>query len=79
MLSGISGAPHSQSSRNCRVWVCWVDGEPKIVAGGVHVAPFNTELRHRAQHDGATGKRPTCHGLRTTLADWRGRGASSGT
>src|SRR5262249_54500579 len=56
------------------VWIRWVDGEPKIVAGGVAMAAFNTELRHRARHDGATGKRHTCHGLRTTLPDWRGRG-----
>src|ERR1700687_2758632 len=34
----------------------WVNGEPKILAGGVPVIPFNTALRHRARHDGATRK-----------------------
>ena len=38
------------------VWICWVDGEPKILAGGIPVVPFNTALRHRARHDGATRK-----------------------
>ena len=38
------------------MWIRWVDGLPKILAGGVPVVPFNTALRHRARHDGATHK-----------------------
>ena len=38
------------------VWIRWVDGLPKILAGGVPVIPLNTALRHRARHDGATRK-----------------------
>jgi integrase len=38
------------------VWIRWVDGLPKILAGGVPVVPFNAALRHRARHEGATRK-----------------------
>jgi hypothetical protein len=33
-----------------------VDSEPKIIAGGVPVVPFNAALKYRARHDGATRK-----------------------
>src|SRR6266851_8102045 len=38
------------------VAIRWVDGEPKIIAGGVPVVPFNTALRYRARNEGATRK-----------------------
>jgi len=48
------------------VAIRWVDGEPKIIAGGVPVVPFNAALKYRARHDGATGK---------SLAAYAGAGA----
>lgn len=43
------------------MWIHWLDGLPKIFAGGVPVVPFNTALRHRARHDGATRKSPAAY------------------
>jgi hypothetical protein len=48
------------------VAIRWVDGEPKIIAGGVPVVPFNAALKYRARHDGATRK---------SLATYAGAGA----
>ncbi len=38
------------------VWIRWVNAEPKIMAGGVPVVPFNAALKYRARHDGETRK-----------------------
>ncbi len=38
------------------VAIRWVDGLPKILAGGVPVVPFNGALRHGVRHDAATRK-----------------------
>src|SRR3984893_131148 len=56
MAFGIARSPSLGIQPRCRVWIRWVDGLPKILAGGVPVVPFNTALRHRARHDGATRK-----------------------
>ena len=58
-MLGRSGGQNSPSFGNLPrlpVWIRWVDGLPKILAGGVPVVPFNGALRHRARHDGATSK-----------------------
>src|SRR5258708_1020232 len=34
------------------VSIRWVDGLPKILAGGVPFVPFNTALRHRGRREG---------------------------
>src|SRR3984893_2574741 len=56
MAFGIARSPSLGIQPRCRVWIRWVDGLPKILAGGVPVIPFNTALRHRARNDGATRK-----------------------
>jgi hypothetical protein len=56
MPFGITRSPSLSIQPRLPVWIRWVNGEPKILAGGVPVIPFNTALRHRAGHDGATGR-----------------------
>src|SRR5438876_968557 len=56
MPSGLVRSPSLGIQPRLPVWILWVDGLPKILAGGVPVVPFNTALRHRARHDGATRK-----------------------
>jgi hypothetical protein len=56
MPLGITRSPSLGIQPHLPVWIRWVNGEPKILAGGVPVIPFNTALRHRARHDGATRK-----------------------
>lgn len=56
MPFGITGNPSLDIQPRLPVWIRWVDGVPKILAGGVPVVPFNGALRHRARHDGATSK-----------------------
>src|ERR1700736_6614011 len=56
MSSGTLRSPSLGIQPRLPVWIRWVNGEPKILAGGVPVVPFNTALRHRARHDGATRK-----------------------
>jgi len=36
------------SNRACRAGIRWVNGEPKILAGGVPIISLNSALRHRA-------------------------------
>jgi hypothetical protein len=43
------------------VWIRWVEDQPKILAGGVLVAPLKTALRRRARHDGVTRKSPAVY------------------
>src|SRR5437016_5206817 len=56
MPIGIAQSPSFGIQPRLPVWIRWVNGEPKILAGGVPVIPFNTALRHRARHNGATRK-----------------------
>src|ERR1051326_302643 len=56
MPNGIWYSPSLEVQPRVPVWIRWVDGLPKILAGGVPVAPFNAALRQRARHDGATRK-----------------------
>ena len=56
MPSGIRRSPSVEIRPWLPVWIRWVDGLPRILAGGVPVVPFNGALRHRARHDGATRK-----------------------
>src|SRR5438128_1108216 len=56
MPLGITPNPSLGIQPRLPVWIRWVDGMPKILAGGVPVVPFNTALRYRARHDGATRK-----------------------
>src|SRR6266704_6185689 len=56
MPLGIAQNPSLGIQPRLPIWIRWVDGVPKIVAGGVESVPFNTALRHRARHDGATRK-----------------------
>jgi hypothetical protein len=56
MPFGITGSPSLDIQPRLPVWIRWLDGMPKILAGGVPVVPFNTALRHRARHEGATLK-----------------------
>src|SRR5437867_11674623 len=56
MPLGITRSPSLGIQPRLPVWIRWVNGEPKILAGGVPVIPFNTALKHRARHDGATRK-----------------------
>src|SRR6266849_607781 len=56
MPLGIIRSPSLGIQPRLPAWIRWVDGVPKILAGGVPVVPFNTALRHRARHDGATRK-----------------------
>src|SRR6266851_9628810 len=56
MPTGIAHSPSLGIQPRLPVWIRWINGEPKILAGGVPVIPFNTALRHRARHDGATRK-----------------------
>ncbi len=44
------------------MWIRWIDGVPKILAGGVPVVPFTTALRQRPRHDGATRKSLAAYG-----------------
>src|SRR5579864_2570900 len=56
MPLGVGQSPSMRVRPRLPVWIRWVDGLPKILAGGVPVVPFNAALRHRAAHDGATRK-----------------------
>src|SRR5579859_4028567 len=56
MPPGIARSPSVGVQPRLPVWIRWVNGEPRIVAGGVPVVPFNAALRYRARHDGATRK-----------------------
>ena len=56
MPLGIARSPSLGILPRWPVWIGWIDGVPKILAGGVPVIPFNTALRQRARHDGATRK-----------------------
>ena len=56
MPSGILRSPSLAVQPQLPVWIRWVDGLPKILAGGVPIVPFNTALRYRARQDGATRK-----------------------
>src|SRR6266568_6992680 len=56
MAFGIAQSPSLGIQPRLPVWIRWVNGEPKILAGGVPVIPLNTALRQRARHDGATRK-----------------------
>src|SRR5579864_757569 len=56
MPSGIPQGPSLGIRPRLPVRIRWIDDEPKILAGGVPVVPFNAALRHRARHDGATRK-----------------------
>jgi len=56
MAFGIARSPSLGIQPRLPVWIRWVNGEPKILAGGVPIIPFNSALRHRARHDGATRK-----------------------
>jgi hypothetical protein len=56
MPLGTRRSPSLDIQPRLPVWIRWVNGEPKILAGGVPVVSFNTALRHRARHDGATRK-----------------------
>ena len=53
MPPGTSRSPSLAIQPRLPVWIRWVDDEPKILAGGIPVVPFNN-LEHRARHDGAT-------------------------
>src|SRR5438445_11427351 len=61
MLAGIAHSRSLGVHPRLPVWIRWVNGEPKILAGGVPVIPFNTALSHRARHDGATRKSPAAY------------------
>src|ERR1700694_1172413 len=56
MAVRIVQSPSLEIQPRLPVWIRWVNGEPKILAGVVPVVPFNTALRNRARHDGATRK-----------------------
>jgi hypothetical protein len=56
MPFGITRNPSLYIQPRLPVWIRWVDGLPKILAGGVLVVPFSGALSHRARHDGATSK-----------------------
>ena len=56
MPFGITRNPSLSIQPRLPVWIRWLDGTPKIIAGGVPVVPFNTALGQRARHDGATRK-----------------------
>src|SRR5215468_4162906 len=56
MPPGTRRSPSLDIQPRLPVWIRWVDDEPKIFSGGVPIVPFNTALRHRARHDGATRK-----------------------
>ena len=56
MAFGIARSPSLGIQPRLPVWIRWVNGEPKILAGGVPIIPFNSALRHRARHGGATRK-----------------------
>jgi len=42
MPIGIAQSPSFGIQPRLPVWIRWVNGEPKILAGGVPVIPFNT-------------------------------------
>ena len=54
--SGITQSPSLRVQPRLPVWIRWVDGLPKILAGGEPIVPFNSALRQRARHDGTTRK-----------------------
>jgi integrase len=56
MRSAMPRSPSLNIVPRLPVWIRWVDGLPKILAGGAPVVPFNGALRHRAVHDGAIHK-----------------------
>src|SRR5260370_42396090 len=56
MPFGIMQSPSLGIRPGLPVWIRWADGVPRILVGGVLVVPFNTALRYRARHDGATRK-----------------------
>jgi integrase len=56
MQIGVTSSPSLDVRPRLPVWIRWIDGEPRILADGVPVVPFNTALRHRARHEGATRK-----------------------
>jgi hypothetical protein len=62
MPHGIPRSPSFGIEPRLPVWIRWVDGLPKILAGGVPIVVFNTALRHRARHDGATRKSLAAYG-----------------
>lgn len=57
MARGVLHSPSRRVQPQLPVWIRWVDGLPKILAGGVPVVPFNGALRHRARHDGGHARK----------------------
>src|SRR6266576_3230475 len=56
MPLGVMRSPSLGIQPRLPVWIRWVNAEPKIMAGGVPVVPFNAALKYRARHDGETRK-----------------------